>query len=226
MSGRKQHYIPQCLLRGFKAQSVGKKPQVVVYKRDQRPYTSSIEGVAAQRHFYSELSADGRKTLDDYITAYENRLCSLLNELCAGDSDLTIDPSLAAEVVTHLTVRAAFLRDSFNLGLRELISSTSTILSDSKAMRRYLGIDSDEPTAVLNEEIDRALSQITPMMMPLGGRVMLKRAVRFYLRESFTNNYGEHVGMVATILSSMSDSWRLSLEDRRESDPRGDSHRK
>lgn len=33
MAGRKQHYIPLHLLRGFEASRSGKKSQVVVYKR-------------------------------------------------------------------------------------------------------------------------------------------------------------------------------------------------
>ena len=68
MAGRKQHFIPQALQRGFGV-AKGKKTQVYVFKKGQEPYHSSTEGVAAQRDFYSEPSAE--QSLDDKITTYE-----------------------------------------------------------------------------------------------------------------------------------------------------------
>ena len=127
MSGRKQHYIPQCLLRGFEASRSGKGPQVVVLRRGREPYLSSIEDVAAKRNFYSELSHDGRKTLDDLITVYESRLGSILTELRASEPGALVDSSLAAELVTHLTVRSAFLRGVFSLGFDEVISNATAL---------------------------------------------------------------------------------------------------
>ena len=50
MAGRKQHFIPQALQRGFGV-AKGKKTQVYVFKKGQEPYHSSTEGVAAQRDF-------------------------------------------------------------------------------------------------------------------------------------------------------------------------------
>jgi hypothetical protein len=64
MSGRKQHHIPQSVLRAFETPSKGKKTQVWIFsKRNQ--FKAPTDDVAAERHFYSELSTDGTKTLDD-----------------------------------------------------------------------------------------------------------------------------------------------------------------
>lgn len=57
MSGRKQHFIPQALLRGFGV-TKGKATRVYVFRKGQEPYRSSTEGVAAQRDFYSEPSIE------------------------------------------------------------------------------------------------------------------------------------------------------------------------
>ncbi|GKS86101.1 hypothetical protein AVMA1855_18135 [Acidovorax sp. SUPP1855] len=73
MAGRKQHFIPQALQRGF-GQAKGKKTQVYVFKKGSEPYLSSTEGVAAQRDFYSEPSDE--ETLDDRITKYEKLVLS------------------------------------------------------------------------------------------------------------------------------------------------------
>ena len=55
MAGRKQHYIPQALLRGFKASQTGKHVQVYVFPAGREFYLSSTEGVASKRQFYSDL---------------------------------------------------------------------------------------------------------------------------------------------------------------------------
>lgn len=134
MSGRKQHYIPQCLLRGFEAKRSGKHVQVIVFRPGRQPYLSSTEGVAAERDFYSGLSADDRKTLDDRITDYEQRLSPLLRRLRSSAPGELVDSFFAAEVVAHLTIRGAFLRDLFGLGLREMISETSALFSNEETV--------------------------------------------------------------------------------------------
>ncbi len=206
MSGRKQHYIPQCLLRGFEASRSGKGPQVVVLRRGRDPYVSLIEDVTAQRNFYSEMSEDGRKTLDDHITEYENRLGPMLAALRASESGAAVDPLLAAEVVAHLTVRAAFLRGVFSLGVEELISNTSAFFADGEAVRLQLGIDTGEPNAILNEEIDKLLNQFAVQLPSLAAHSLLKRMALFGLRESFTQNYDEHAERVASLLRSVGDA--------------------
>jgi Protein of unknown function (DUF4238) len=202
MSGRKQHYIPQCLLRGFEASRSGKGPQVVVLRRGRDQYISSIEDVAAQRNFYSELSDDGRKTLDDLISEYENRLGLMLAELRASESGAAVNPLLAAETVTHLTVRSAFLRGVFSFGLEELISNVGALFADSENLRQHLGIDTAEPNAALNEEIDIALNQLASPLQSPEVRSMLKRVALFGLRESFAHDYDKHAGTLASLLRS------------------------
>lgn len=213
MSGRKQHYIPQCLLRGFETVCSGKESQVVVFKRGRAPYTASIKDVAAQRNFYSELSDDGRKTLDDHITEYENRLGPLLTELRAVKPGERIDSSRAAEVVAHLTVRAAFVRELFTFGARELLSITSQFLSDGEAVRQYLGIDNGELDTALSEEIDKAIDQLRITFPDSAARGMLKRIFTFSLRESFTEFHENSAGKFAPIMNSIDVTLPVSIRD-------------
>jgi hypothetical protein len=111
VAGRKQHFIPQALQRGFGV-AKGKKTQVYVFKKGQEPYYSSTEGVAAQRDFYSEPSDE--QSLDDKITTYEGTVLApavaALREAPVGP----IDSHVAAAVVVHLSIRSAFVRGSFS----------------------------------------------------------------------------------------------------------------
>jgi hypothetical protein len=141
MAGRKQHYIPQCLLKGFKTPSGSKIAKVWVFKKGQQPYLSSTEDVAAERYFYSGVSKDSSLTLDYRITQYENKLSELINKLCESPMGCSIDPTIAAEVVTHLTIRVAHLRDIFSHGFKELIDDSVAIFGDKGFIRSLMGVD-------------------------------------------------------------------------------------
>ena len=105
MAGKKQHHIPQSLQRGFLFDVKAEK--TYVHRRDGSSFPTSISGVAAQRYFYSHLSSDGSKTLDDRITDYENRLGDLLINLRAVSIDGAVDADVAAEAIAHLAPRSA-----------------------------------------------------------------------------------------------------------------------
>ena len=82
MSGRKQHFIPQSLLKGFGRAGKGAKIQVVVYSHDRGIFPAATDGVAAEREFYSKLAVESEAdTRDDKITAYETPLADTLATL-------------------------------------------------------------------------------------------------------------------------------------------------
>ena len=71
MAGRKQHYIPQLLQKGFTFSGAGKKPQLYQFSKNLKPFSSSTEGTGAMRDFYSNPIANGSDVLDDLITEFE-----------------------------------------------------------------------------------------------------------------------------------------------------------
>lgn len=188
MAGRKQHHIPQSLLRGFEAARTGKQSQVYVYRLNQDPYLSSVEGVAAQRHFYSQPSDASTESLDDVITAYEDqRFTGLLNKLRNNGAATTIDPQVAAEVVSHLTVRAAFIRKSFQNLAHQILDETSQLISDEKRLRSYLSIDEIQLHAMLEEEIDDQILRLKTALPKRVPSAFIKRVAVFVLREKFSS---------------------------------------
>lgn len=208
MSGRKQHYIPQALLRGFKAtQKRGKHTQVYVYYADRSPYLSSTEGVAAQRNFYSELSSSGQRTLDDRITDYEQRLTSLLVQLRAAPSGSKVDSSVAAELVSHLAMRSAFLRQTFEFGLQETIASAGRFFMDTASARSRLGIDQHGPTPELSDAVDNAVQELSPRIPLELPKPLLRHILRTLMREGFDAIHAEHIApQLATALDQLTNA--------------------
>lgn len=145
MSGRKQHFIPQMLLRQFATDDARKikSVQVWVLPKSGDPYRSATEGVAAQRHFYSELSEE--VTLDDIITQYEDRFGSLLEILTDTTSNSEASADVAKEFVSHLVMRNANLRDGLERTMRGVFDVAVDTFGDAKKMRAHIGLDALRP---------------------------------------------------------------------------------
>ncbi len=186
MAGRKQHYIPQHLLRGFEASRSGKKSQVVVFKRGVLPYTSATEGVAAQRDFYSPPGDGESDTLDDVITRFESECFNpfLDRARAASDGEL-IDADTAATAVVHLTVRAAHLRGSFAQFTQRFITKFGNLLDDRNQLREFMEVDSNDPDSRLSTEIKQTLDELGLTSLSPKDRSLLERLVRFRFREKF-----------------------------------------
>jgi hypothetical protein len=203
MAGRKQHYIPQCLLKGFKTPGRGKTVKVWVFKKGQQPYVSSIEDVAAERYFYSGLSKDSSLNLDDQITQYENKLSELINKLYESPVGSIIDSSIAAEVITHLTIRVAHLRDIFGISFNELIDDSVEIFSDKKLIRSLMGIDNEDLPQQLQKQIEEKLSEYPLFEKPGLPKPVLLRIMFTLMKENFDNFYGDDLPIILTCLNNL-----------------------
>lgn len=187
MAGRKQHFIPQALQRGFGV-AKGKKTQVHVFKKGQEPYYSSIEGVAAQRDFYSEPSDE--ESLDDKITTYERTVLApavaALREASAGH----IDSHVAAAVVVHLSIRSAFLRGSFSAAATEMLDHFAGAMHSDQTARYLFDVDSLDAESILVKSIgEEMLSQFGTV--PESDRNALAKLMHFRAREKFPQMFPE-----------------------------------
>jgi len=203
MAGRKQHYIPQALLRGFLINEKGNDRQARVYKKGQAPYPSAIGDIAAARYFYSDLPSTPSKTLDDRITDYEDRLGRLLRTLRSADNEQSVDSALAAEVVAHLSIRGAYLREIFSFGIHTLVDRTATSLENEESARSMLGVDKQEEGSRFTEAVDEQLNTLKNVL-PDGLPVPLLRRILLHLvREDFGNLYGQTLPSIRQALGKV-----------------------
>ena len=153
MSGKKQHHIPRSLQRGFLFDV--KAERTYVYRRNGGNFPACISDVLAQRYFYSRLSSDGSKTLDDMITEYENRLGRLLIKVRSIPIDGKADADVAAEIIAHLTPRSARVRCIFGSGVEQLITTAAEAFADEDTIVALLGLAEPEPNPTWNDHIAR-----------------------------------------------------------------------
>lgn len=144
MSGKKQHFIPRSLLRGFAAET-RKGHRLWVHHRERGVFEANVQDAAAARFFYSELLTEGApETLDDRITAYESRLAEHLQMLRASPEGMVADDDVAREVVAHLVFRTEATRDLVG----EAMLTTQRLkawMTTPAVMLAYIGADRDKP---------------------------------------------------------------------------------
>jgi len=135
------------------------------------------------------------------ITDYEDYLAKLLQKFRDSSINEPINAALAAELVTHLTIRGAFVREVFEVGFQEIMATTSTLFSEAESIRSLLGIDEVQPTNFLIEEIDKNLKMLhfnLPSKIP---ELLLKRILLFWLREEFESIHAQgHLGLSSILV--------------------------
>ena len=169
MSGRKQHFIPQSLLKGYGQSGKGAKVQVVAYTHERGIFSAATDGVAAEREFYSKLAIEGEgETLDDKITAYETSFAQTLTELRSIDDGGTAEPGKAAEFVTHLVVRNDHLRKLMSSAATNMFNGFSDAFANQDQAKAMLGLSGQKPSAMFAEKLDEAYAENSAMIAMLG----------------------------------------------------------
>jgi len=187
MAGRKQHFIPQALQRGFGV-AKGKATRVYVFKKGQDPYRSSTEGVAAQRDFYSEPSDE--QSLDDKITTYEGTVLAPAIAALRTAQTGAFDSHVAAAVVVHLSFRSAFLRGSFSAAATEILNHFAEVMRSDQTARALLEVDSLKAESTLVKLIEEGIASQFGAL-PDSDRSSLAKLVHFRAREKFPKLFPE-----------------------------------
>ena len=162
MSGIKQHYIPQVLLRRFSKYSDRKSAPLWAYSRERGVYQTNSRDLAAEREFYSPVQS-GEVTLDDQITSYENRLAALLAAVSPTRDNGPIDGTAAAEIIVHLSVRTAHIRDIFQRVGVEAVAAVGSLFLNAEYSRKALGLDGSRDGKLQIAIRDRIAKQFPQM---------------------------------------------------------------
>ncbi|HEY0958264.1 MAG TPA: DUF4238 domain-containing protein [Novosphingobium sp.] len=206
MSGKKQHFIPQSLLSGFGFQKRD-RTYVVAYTYDRGTFTPAIDGIGAERYFYSELAVDGAtETLDDKITNYEQSFPKLLSALRSLNDGERVDDIRAAEFVTHLAVRNDHFRKSVTAGAARLFGGMAEAFADEGTARGMLGLIDERPSGAFAEEIAKMWGQYGSLFSLAGMSEDQFTALMFAAaKESFSSFHLEMADQISTMFDRMTD---------------------
>lgn len=202
MAGKRQHYVPRFLQRGFLHDPSEEAERTWLHRRGVRPKLVSIRDIGVSDYFYSKLRDDGVVTLDDMITAVEGPLDAELSVLRKAQPDEIVDPISAAKLVTHLAWRTAHFRSVFTMGASEMLDEFAEAFGDPDAMRSQLGVDGLDPQGVLGQKIDEVFATAPYEALGLPN-VFLRRVGSAFLRENFPAFYEEYGVVFLEVLRSL-----------------------
>ena len=183
MAGKRQHYIPQFLQRGFLADHHDDAERTWLHRRGAPAKLVGIRDVGVSEYFYSKLSISGEPTLDDRITDAESQIIGDLNSIRTATKGVEIDSSVAARLVAHLTFRTAHVRSTLSQGAMLVLDEVASYVGSNDRMREELGIDGDN-SRKFGAALDQALSSASNGMQNWP-KELAKRISTFFVRERF-----------------------------------------
>jgi hypothetical protein len=200
MAGKRQHYIPRFLQRGFLAECTDDAERTWLHRRGIAARLVGIKDVGVGEFFYSKLSAQGAETLDDLITYIEGDICTDLQSIQQSHHGSAIDPTLSARITAHLTLRTAHVRSTFQKGAAQILDQISALVADSDQLRELLELDSGgmgRVLAAIDDELNSSpLGELLPR--PLAVRMMASN-----LRESFDEVYASQKPIFTEVLTKL-----------------------
>jgi hypothetical protein len=107
MSGRRHHYLPRFLQRGFLASASGERTWL--FRKGHPERLVGITGIGVEKDFYGSTAA-----VDLIITSAEGEEFAPLINLARGAANETeLDAAVCARLFSHLEVRSNNLREGF-----------------------------------------------------------------------------------------------------------------
>lgn len=185
MAGKRQHYIPQFLQRGFLAESRKEENGECTWWhfRGNPSRLQPIRHIGVKEYFYSRLSSDGRVTLDDIITQQEQKIQNELATIKSCSTGEILESARVSKFAVHFALRAAYLRSIFDAAGKQLIAGAVSLFSTPEGARSQLGLDG----AQLNCHFSSALKSASESAKKNGLDIpppLLERLAFYYLREN------------------------------------------
>jgi len=135
MAGKRQHYLPRFLLKGFASRTEGKKAFTWYFRKDTKPIEVSIRDVGLEKSFYDN---SGAGSIDKIITEKEQLFGDLLSRIRRDLHIQSKDFNLLAEFIVHLTSRTKHVRTGFTNGFAKLTNMVSRNLSEPQQIKRFI----------------------------------------------------------------------------------------
>lgn len=166
MAGKRQHYIPQLLQRGFLAESPEEAERTWLHRRDSVARLVGIRDIGVEDWFYSRKSADGVPTLDDAITEYERGLSQRVRLLRNVPIGSLLGSKSAAETIVHLVFRTAHLREIMSAGMTGIKREIEALFTDPVRLGGMMGLTGPGVANPVMTAIQNTAAEFVPAGIP------------------------------------------------------------
>ena len=210
MAGKRQHYVPKLLQRGFLDSSPvdAERTWLHLHGRDAR--LVGIGDVGVKDWFYSKKSVDGNPTLDDIITDLERDLSASIHKMRASEPGTTFDPDVAAQTVVHLVIRTDHLRRAMTEGMNSITKEIESLFIDRERLGDMLGLSQTGPSALVSEAIQESTAKLAVAGIP---KTFAERLMTFEIREFGDQLVEQVAAMLGPMFPEMFDDLGKKIRD-------------
>ena len=169
MSGKRQHFIPRFLLKGFASHESGDAVFTWVYRKGSEPFNTNIVNVGVESHFYTQ---ENDTRADVKITEIENSFSSLVQKLRANPL-LAVHDSQIPYMIAHFEIRTRHLRQNFLETGNYLVSRFLDFMNDEEAFTEYLERTFRNDPSFLQRSLSKELKKLGLPKTMLGPALLL-----------------------------------------------------
>jgi hypothetical protein len=203
MAGKRQHYIPRFLQRGFlidRTSPATEAERTWLHRLGAPARLVSIADVGVEDWFYSRKGLPGELTLDDAITEFEksfSRDVAILRRFLPG---IVVDPEHAAKTVVHLVMRTAHLRRTLSRGILSVLEEARALFTNPERLASMMGFEAPALANVVTEALREMALKLVPAGFP---STFSERLLTFFTRERGDELAAHGVAMLSPILPVM-----------------------
>lgn len=192
MAGKRQHYVPKFLQRGFLAHDREERDGECTWWhfRGNPPKRQAITHIGVREHFYSRPNKAGLSTLDDEITERESGIQATLAVLRNTQEDQSLDSTQIAQLVIHFVMRTAFVRSTFVGLAQQVVEGIVKDVGSPTGMRRHIGVDDINLSPQILTIVDSVNSAMESSGVSLPPQ-LIKRWIPYLMRERFDHLLGD-----------------------------------
>jgi len=184
MSGDNQHFIPLHVLRGFAI--AGDSKFGWEYRADVPPEHKRLKKLASDYQFYSE---PGPESLDKKITDHENDDLAPNIATLRKNPPGPVDGQLAAEIISHLSMRSESTRESLTSGVRVMTARMFSLFDDESFIRNFVGLSGKEAGPRFKDKIVAELLKEPKIQQSNIPEEIITRVAFGLAREQFSTSH-------------------------------------
>lgn len=160
MSGKRQHYLPRFLLKGFASRMERNEAYTWVYYLGKEPYETNIRNIGLERYFYGAHQS----AADAAITGAETAYSDLLFQLREETTNRELNNPLIPKFIAHLVVRTKHARrtmeDAGGALVKLLHNKLGTPEVMNSALSKYAKEHPERVKEIIREELQKATGGI------------------------------------------------------------------
>lgn len=210
MAGKRQHYMPRLLQRGFLDDPTDDAERTWLHRPGTTARLVGIRDVGVEDWFYSRKSTDGTPTLDDAITDYEGDLARNIRALREAAPDTGIDAALAAETVVHFVLRAAHLRRIMSSGIISATDEIAALFTNPERLSTMLGLTGPALSSAVTDAIADSAAKLVPAGFP---SALTERLMALLVREVGDQLVAQAVVVLSPLFPNMFSGLAAKVRD-------------